>query len=95
MKTRNLSVLQKYEKYGGNYNSLVNYNQKSLKLCNYGRLVTTPTMRSSKYVGSWCHGRKKKADLNVIITGFLHCDMNDHKMRHNVEVNRKNSEEMP
>ena len=42
-------MLQKYEKYGEQYNSAINYNSKYLKLCNYGRhLNTRPILRESK-----------------------------------------------
>ena len=49
MKIKNLEVLQKYEKYGEQYNSAINYNSKYLKLCNYRRhLNTRPILRESK-----------------------------------------------
>ena len=49
MKEKHLKVLKKYEKYGETSNPSVNYNEKTYKLCNYGRKCTTrPTMRPSK-----------------------------------------------
>ena len=49
MKLKNLKILEKFEKYGEQYDPSINYNARYFKLCNYGRHVTTrPILRETK-----------------------------------------------
>ena len=71
MKEKHRKVLEKFRKYGENYNPSINYNQKNLKLINYSRLSTTrPTSRQSKV---HIHQEQKNCVFNkqpiVAITG--------------------------
>ena len=185
MKLKNQKILEKFEKYGEQYDPSINYNARYFKLCNYGRHGTTrPILRETKlsvrrilkreinteenpilalcgtsiiqglkqYNNVWekmfvplgvinlgiggdraqnllwrvedlclpstveflviqcgtnylcdsqpshiadgvlavgAMAKKKKNDMEIIIMGLLHCDLNDNKMRTNVaEVNK-------
>ena len=46
---KNLKILEKFEKYGEQYDPLINSNARYFKLCNYRRYVTTrPILRETK-----------------------------------------------